>query len=75
MTDAAPDTSACPSVRVCCPQLYLRLQSVGSVGHGCLIGLRAQVGGSGARSGEVSREDGLNERSEDNLGTTKQILS
>lgn len=34
------------------------------------ISLSAKVGGGGARLGEVAGEDGLEERAEDNLGTT-----
>lgn len=34
------------------------------------VGLSAEVGGSGASLGEVAREDGLEQRAEDHLGTT-----
>lgn len=33
------------------------------------VGVRAEVGGSGAGLGEVTREDGVEERAEDDLGT------
>jgi hypothetical protein len=33
------------------------------------VGVGAEVGSRGARLGEVAREDGLEERAEDNLGT------
>jgi hypothetical protein len=34
------------------------------------VGVGAQVGGGGARLGEVAREYGLEERAEDDLGAT-----
>jgi hypothetical protein len=41
---------------------------LGSVGLACRIGLSAEVGGGRADVGEVAREDGLEEGSEDDLG-------
>lgn len=44
-----------------------RLRSVGLASR---VNLGAKVGSSGARLGEVAREDGLEEGTEDDLGTT-----
>jgi hypothetical protein len=38
------------------------------------VGLGTEVGSGGARLGKVAREDWLKERSEDDLGTTTQLL-
>lgn len=43
---------------------------LGSVGLASRVNLSAEVGSSGARLGEVAREDGLDEGAEDDLGTT-----
>ncbi len=70
---AVSSPSSCAGICILCLQLYQGLQAVGSVGHGCLVGLGTQVGSSGTRAREVSREDGLNEGSEDNLSATEDI--
>jgi hypothetical protein len=44
-----------------------RLRSVGLASR---VNLGAEIGSSGSRFGEVAREDGLEEGTEDNLGTT-----
>ena len=44
-----------------------RLESVGLASR---VNLGAEIGSSGSRFGEVAREDGLEEGTEDNLGTT-----
>jgi hypothetical protein len=43
---------------------------LGSVGLASRVNLSAKVGSGGARLGEVAREDGLEEGTEDDLGTT-----
>jgi hypothetical protein len=46
------------------------LAALGSVGLASRVDLGTEVGGGGAGLGEVAGEDGLEERAEDDLGTT-----
>jgi hypothetical protein len=48
---------------------------LGSVGLASRVNLRAEVGSSRARLGEVARENGLEEGAEDDLGTTIKCQS
>ena len=44
---------------------------LGSVGLASRVNLSAEIGSSGSGLREVAREDGLEERTEDDLGTTE----
>lgn len=49
----------------------ITMAALRDMGLASRVGLRAKVGGSGARLREVAGEDWLDERAEDDLGTTK----
>jgi len=44
-----------------------------NVGLACRVGLGAEVSGGGAGLGEVAREDGLEERAEDDLSAARNM--
>jgi hypothetical protein len=54
-------------------ETHFTATDLGRMGLASGVDLSAEVGSGGAGLGEVAGEDGLDERSEDNLGTTTGI--